>query len=112
MLLVNPLGGRDNWTSISRWVRRYAGEQARRALLAGLASEDRPDEAANLKLLRDAAATHGRAIVLPPDEAFSSGRAAEVSYIYGVPVETLRSWKQRYRAELAAKKPGRRRNIR
>ena len=44
--------------------------------------------------------------MLPPDEAFSAARAAEVSYIYGVPVETLRAWKQRHRDELAAKKPG------
>lgn len=105
-LLVNPLGGPNNWTSIARWFRKYASENARRAQLAGLASEDRPDEAANFELLRQAASTHGRAIMLPPDEAFSAARAAEVSYIYGVPVETLRAWKQRHRDELAAKKPG------
>ncbi len=79
MLLVNPLGGVDNWVSMSRWFRRYAGTNARRTQLAGLASEERPDEAANLKLLWDAAATHRRAIALPPDEAFSAERAAEVS---------------------------------
>jgi hypothetical protein len=106
VLLVNPLGGRDNWISMSRWFRRYAGKNARRAQLAGLASEERPDKAANLKLLLDAAATHGRAIVLPPDEAFSSERAAEVSFIYDVPVDTLRAWKQRHRSGLAARRPG------
>ncbi len=106
VLLVNPLGGRDNWTSMSRWFRRYAGTNARRSLLAGLASEERPDEAANLRLLREAAATHGRAIVLPPDEAFSAERAAEVSYIFGVPTETVRSWKKRHRSGLAAGRAG------
>jgi len=107
VLLVNPLGGRNNWASISAWFRTYGAINARRTQLAGLASEKRRDEAANLKLLQDAAATHRRAIALPPDEAFSAERAAEVSYIYQVPVETLRSWKQRNRRDLAAKKPGR-----
>ena len=80
--------------------------RAGRTLLAGLASEDRPDAAANLDLLTRAVAAHERAIALPPDEAFSAERAAEVSYIYGVPVDTLRTWKQRHRSDLAAKKPG------
>jgi len=106
VLLVNPLGGRDNWMSMARWFRRYGGATARRMLLAGLASEERPDEAANRELLMSAASTHGRAIALPPDEAFSGERAAEVRYIYDVPVDTLRSWKQRHRSGLAAKKPG------
>ena len=106
VLLVNPLGGLDNWVSMSRWFRRYAGSDARRKLLAGLASEERPDEGANWRLLHEAAATHGRAIVLPPDEAFSADRAAEVRYIFGVPVETLRSWKKKHRSELAARRPG------
>jgi hypothetical protein len=106
VLLVNPLGGLDNWVSMSRWFRRYAGTNARRMELAGLASEERPDEAVNLKLLRDAAATHGRAIVLPPDEAFSAERAAEVSHIFGIPPETLRSWKKTHRTGLAAGRPG------
>lgn len=106
VLLVNPLGGRDNWTAMARWFRQFGGTNARRTLLAGLASEERPDEAANHELLMRAASTHGRAIALPPDEAFSGARAAEVSYIYRVPVDTLRSWKQRYRSGLAAKKPG------
>ena len=107
VLLVNPLGGRDNWTAMSRWVRKYGGNKARRTLLAGLASDERPDEAAIRDLLWDAAATHGRAIALPPDEAFSIERAAEVSSIFDVPIETLRDWKKRYREELAARKPGR-----
>jgi len=106
VLLVNPLGGRNNWKATSRWVREHGGEKARRMLLAGLASEERPDEAANRDLLRAASAAHGRAIALPPDEAFSAERAEEVSYIYGVPVETLRAWKRRYRMDLAARKPG------
>ncbi len=106
VLLFNPLGGRDNWTAMARWFRQYGGTNARRTLLAGLASEERPDEAANHELLMRAASTHGRAIVLPPDEAFSGERAAEVSYIYGVPVETLRAWKQQRRSDLAAKRPG------
>jgi hypothetical protein len=106
VLLVNPLGGRDNWTAMSRWFRRYAGVNARRAQLAGLASEERPDEEENRRLLWEAAATHGRAIVLPPDEGFSAARAAEVSYIYGVPGETLRSWKKRHRSGLATGRPG------
>ncbi len=106
MLLVNPIGGIDNWTAMSRWFRRYAGINARRTQLAGLASEERPDAAANRKLLRGTAASHRRAIVLPPDEAFSAERAAEVSYIYGVPVDTLRAWKQRHRSGLAARRPG------
>lgn len=106
VLLVNPLGGPDNWASVAHWVRRLGGDQARRAELAGLASEERPDQAANLRLLWEAASEHGRAVVLPPDEGFSATRAAEVSYIYDVPVETLRAWKQRHRSGLAAKKPG------
>ncbi len=106
VLLVNPIGGFDNWSSVARWVREVAGNKGRRAELAGLAAERRPDQAANLALLRHAAAAHGRAIVLPPDEGFSVKRAAEVSYIYGVPVDTLRAWKQRNRAALAGKRPG------
>ena len=106
VLLVNPIGGPDNWSSVARWVREVAGNNARRAELAGLASERRPDQPANLALLKRAAATHGRAVVLPPDEGFSAERAAEVSYIYGVPVETLRAWKQRNRAARAGKRPG------
>jgi len=107
VLLVNPLGGWDTWTAMSRWFKKHGGDNAKRMLLAGLASEDRPDDAANSALLLAAAATHGRAVALPPDEAFSSARAAEVSYIFDVPVETLRAWKKRYREGLAAKKPGR-----
>ncbi|HEY5436356.1 MAG TPA: hypothetical protein VIK13_14065, partial [Candidatus Limnocylindrales bacterium] len=71
-----------------------------------LASEPRPDQAANLALLRRAARAHDRAIVLPPDEGFSAERAAEVSYIYCVPVETLRAWKRLYRSKLGSGKPG------
>ena len=104
VVLVNPLGGRNNWSSVASWIRLQGGEKARRAELAGLASEDRPDEEANWQLLTDASATHGRAVILPPDEAFSQSRAAEVSYIYGVPVETLRAWKRKYRSELASRK--------
>jgi hypothetical protein len=103
---VNPLGGRDNWRGVAKWVRKSGGDKARRMLLAGLASEERPDETANRELLRRAASEHGRAIVLPPDEGFSAARAAEVSFIYGVSAETLRAWKRRYRSELSGGKPG------
>jgi hypothetical protein len=112
VLLVNPLGGRDNWSSVARWVRAVGGDKARRTELAGLASERRPDEEANWRLLDEAASTLDRAVVLPPDESFSAGLAAEVSYIYGVPVETLRAWKRRYRAELGSGRPGAPRKIR
>ena len=105
-LLVNPLGGRDNWESVAGWIRRISGDRARRTQLAGLASERRPDDAANWELLTRSAAEDQHAIILPPDEAFSTERAAEVSYIYGVPIETLRAWKQRNRRDLAAGKPG------
>jgi hypothetical protein len=105
VILMNPLGGVNNWESVSRWVRQDA-EKTRRAELAGRASERRPDNEANDALLRQAAADHDRAVVLPPDEAYSATRAAEVSYIYGVSPETLRSWKQRYRHEVASGKPG------
>ncbi len=101
VLLVNPLGGPDNWGSIARWVRHQGGDKARRAELAGLASEQRPDQVANLELLRRAASENRRAIAIPPDEGFSTTRAAEVSCIYQVPVETLRAWKRRYRAPLS-----------
>ncbi len=105
--LFNPLGGEDTWRSASRWFHRRGGEQVRRSELAGLASEERPEDAAELALVGLArAAGHRGAIGLPPDEAFSVERAAEVSYIYDVPVETLRAWKQRYREGLAARKPG------
>lgn len=107
VLLVNPLGGYENWSSVARWVRRVGGDQARRLELADLAVEWRPDEEANFALLNDAAPDHGHGIVLPPDEAFSSRRAAEVSYIYGIPVETLRAWKLKYLKDRAAKRPGR-----
>lgn len=107
VLLVNPLGGEDDWRSASRWFHEHGGEQARRIELAGLASEERPNEAAELALVGLAkAAGYRGAIGLPPDEAFSAERAAEVSYIYDVPVETLRVWRRRYRAELGAGKPG------
>ncbi len=106
VLLVNPLGGEDNWAPVARFVRRIGGDKARRTELAGLASMKRPDEAANDDVLRSAASAHRRAIVLPPDEGFSTERAAEVSFIYGVPVETLRAWKIRHRSALGAKRPG------
>lgn len=106
VLLVNPIGGPDNWASAARLVREEARNTGRRTALAGLASEPRPDQAANLALLRRAARAHDRAIVLPPDEGFSAERAAEVSYIYGVPVETLRTWKRLYRSKLGSGKPG------
>lgn len=112
VLLVNPLGGRNNWSSVACWVRTIGGDKARRMELAGLASERRPDEEANWRLLDEAASSHDRAIALPPDESFSVDRAAEVSYIYGVPVETLRAWKRRYRAELGAGRSGAPRKIR
>jgi transposase-like protein len=56
--------------------------------------------------LREDLPVHHRAIVLPPDEGFSVERAAEVSYIYDVPVETLRAWKRRYRSKLGSGKRG------
>jgi hypothetical protein len=105
LLMVNPLGGIDNWEDVARWVRRFAGEQARRMDLAGLASEERPDFDAIDRMLRSE--QRPRATVLPPDEAFSAALAAEVSFIYDVPVETLRAWKQTYRRGLAARRPGR-----
>ena len=105
VLLVNPLGGRNNWASVSKWVRQDA-EKMRRAELAGQASERRPDVESNDLMLRKAMSEHDRATVLPPDEGFSSANAAEVSYIYGITAETLRAWKRRYRQELASSKSG------
>lgn len=55
---------------------------------------------------------HARAIMLPPDASFSAERTVEVGYRYEVPADILRSWKQRHRSGLAAKKPGRRPNNR
>jgi hypothetical protein len=106
-LLVNPLGGRDNWDEISGWFRTFASEQARRIELSGLASEARPDYEAIDADLREAGE---RAIVLPPNEGFSNERAAEVSFIYDIPPETLRTWAQRHRRELRSSRPGRPRN--
>jgi hypothetical protein len=106
VLLVNPLGSKDNWEAASRWFREYAGEKGRKTELAGLASEERPDRDATLEMLTRAAAEHRHAIALPPDEGFSARRAAEVGYIYGVPVETLRDWRRTYRAALGGNKPG------
>jgi len=105
VLVVNPLGGHDNWTEVAHWVRRIGGEKARRTLLAGLASEERPDYEEIDRLLRSKP-EHMPAIALPPDEAFSAAHAAEVAFIYDIPVDTLRAWKQRYRRELALGKPG------
>ncbi len=107
VLLVNPMGGDDNWEAASRWFRTHAGKGARRSELARLACEERPDVAAERALVaRARAAGYRGAITLPPDEAFSAERAAEVGFIYGVPVDTLRAWKLRYRSGLAAKMPG------
>lgn len=102
-LLINPLGGFDNWRSLAKWF-RSAEETRRREALAGLASEIRRDYAVIDPLLRNS--QDGRAVVIPPSEAFSASRAAEVSFIYDIPVETLRAWKRRYRPERAAGKPG------
>jgi hypothetical protein len=109
VLMINPLGGVDNWKDVARWVHQIGGEKARRVELAGRASEERPDHEANARLLRSKP-DEMRAIVLPPDEAFSVALAAEVSFIYDVPVDTLRAWKLRYRRELASGKPGAPRN--
>jgi hypothetical protein len=103
VLLINPLGGLDNWRSLAKWFRSVE-ENRRRESLAGLASEIRRDYAVIDPLLRNG--PDGRAAVIPPSEAFSASRAAEVSFIYDIPVETLRAWKRRYRPERAARKPG------
>jgi hypothetical protein len=108
VMLVNPLGGYDNWADVTKWMRQHASEGARRTALAGLASEERPDYEAIDRMLRSA--PDGRARVLPPDEGFSAVRAAEVAFIYRVTPQTLRSWKSRYRNELAARRVGRPRN--
>ncbi len=108
VLLVNPIGGYDNWSEVARWVRTHGGNKARRSLLAQLASERRPDYASIDRLLREN--NTERAQILPPDESFSAARAAEVSYIYDVPIDTLRSWKQKLRKDLAGGKPGRPQN--
>lgn len=109
ILMVNPLGGYDNWREASGWLRRIGSEKARRVMLAGLASEHRRDEEAIEELLR-AEPSVERAQVLPPDEGFSVARAAEVSYIYDVSIETLRLWKRNLRGERASGKVGRPRN--
>jgi hypothetical protein len=105
-ILVNPLGAGDNWPSVSRWFRQTTLDR-RRSELAALASERRPDEEANWALLDRTAAETDRAVILPPDEGFSAARAAEVGYIYGIPVETLRAWRLKYRGDRGGKKPGR-----
>ncbi len=107
VLLVNPLGGLDNWQAVATWVRRTGGDKARRRILAGLASERRPDREATQDLLTQAAAVSRKAVPLPPDEGFSAERAAEVGYIYDIDTETLRTWKQRYRSDSAGSRPGR-----
>jgi hypothetical protein len=105
VVLVNPIGGIDNWREVGQWV-RAASNRSRRATLAGLASERRPDYEAVDPMLRSGT----RARILPADEAFSATRAAEVSFIYDVSVETLRTWKRALRGDQAAGKPGRPRN--
>jgi hypothetical protein len=50
VLLFNPLGGDDTWASASRWFHEHGGKKARRIELAGLSSEERPDEVAQLAL--------------------------------------------------------------
>jgi hypothetical protein len=107
VILVNPLGGADNWKAVTRWFKHTAADAVRRRELAGLASERRPDEEAVSETLADAAEDHGRAVVLPPDEGFSSERAAEVAFIFDVEPETLRSWKQRERRGRSSGKAGR-----
>lgn len=102
VLLANPVGSRDNWRAMSRWFRKHV-EDRRRSILAGFASEVRRDYSVIDPLLR---ASHGRAVVIPPSEAFSVKRAAEVAFIFDVEVETLRRWKRHYRPERAAGKPG------
>lgn len=107
VVLVNPIGGDDNWSQVTRWVRQQSKKQ-RSASLAGLASERRPDYQEIDRMLRG----HGdeRAHALPPDEAFSASLAAEVQFIFEVPIETLRDWKHTLRRDRAAGKPGRPRN--
>ena len=106
VLLVNPLGGIDNWADASDSFRYDGSEDARRVELAGLASEERPDTRANREILVGAVSEHRHAIVLPPDEGFSARRAAEVGFIFGVSVQTLRSWNRRYRSEVSGHRPG------
>ena len=106
VLLVNPLGGIDNWADASDSFRYHGSENARRVELAGLASEERPDTMANRELLASAVSEDRRAIVLPPDEGFSARRAAEVGFIFGVSAETLRSWNRTHRSEVSGHKPG------
>jgi hypothetical protein len=105
VLLTNPLGVRDNWSEASRWFRRHIGKNGHRAALAALSSEQRRDYVEIDAALRE----HGPnapAMVIPSSEVFSKERAAEVSYIFDVPSETLRAWKKRYRSERAGRKPG------
>lgn len=108
VLLANPLGGLDNWESVSRWFKEVASDDARRAELASLASEERPDQAAIERDRFDANARGEHAISLLPDEGFSYKRALEVHFIYGVgaEIETLRTWKKKFRAELGSTKRG------
>jgi hypothetical protein len=109
VLLVNPMGGDDNWSEVARWVRQVGGNVARRRWLAGLASERRPDRQAIDRMLR-AAPEDSPAMILPGDEAFSQELAAEVAFIYDLEIETVRSWKRAYRRDLAGRKAGRPRN--
>jgi hypothetical protein len=102
VLLANPVGSRDNWLDMSRWFHKRVEDQ-RRSILAGFASEVRRDYSVIDPMLR---ATPGRAVIIPPSEAFSVKRATEVGFIFDVEVETLRKWKRRYRPERAAGKPG------
>jgi hypothetical protein len=102
VLLANPLASADNWKGMSRWFRKHV-EARRRSLLAGLSSELRRDYAVIDPLLR---ASPERAVIIPPSEAFSLKRAAEVAFIFEVEVETLRKWKRVFRPEQAARKPG------
>jgi hypothetical protein len=105
VLLVNPLGGYDNWADMSRFFHETVGEADRRRTLAGLASELRRDYKLIDPLLR-AGGPHGAAVAMPPSEGFSASRAAEVAFIYEVSIETLRLWRRKYRAERSSGKPG------
>jgi hypothetical protein len=105
VLLVNPLGGLDNWPLLAKWFRSTIGERGRRTALAGLASETRRDNKSIDTMLR-AGGPDGPAMVIPPSEGFSTSRASEVAFIYDVSIETLRLWRRKYRADRSSGRAG------
>ena len=103
-LVTNPFGaGDDDPVARARDLRHIADVQ-RRVVLAGAAALELPLDGGTSETWLTHVPSFGRDALAR--EYFRAPLDREVAFIYGVPVETLRAWKQRYRAPLSGRKPG------